>query len=230
MAGYANKGVHGDLRSARRCGVLASDPNRQAYLHEMFHGAQTVNGSLDMIGSGKLSIEDSIEGNMLIEAAAVGYTFTVYKEMSKTVPGAYNDFTATGFSFGMRDWFDDAYSKAMKDNAGLSAQAQEAKALQAGGKAVVEALLDGKNSTWAFDYAVSSAYNNARRYALLDRNDPSYMALRADLYRKAGAVSPQVNITPDDLGVSPDARTTTSLIIWRKRASGSASAASKSSA
>lgn len=158
------------------------------YTHEMFHAGQYVNGALAWLDAAQLTQEDSLQGNMLIEASAVGYSFVVYKEMSKTDPAAYEDFTATWYSFGMRARFDAAYARALPSG--------EEKALEAGGKAVVEGLLSGENQKWAQGYTERSLkiLRNSDANARLREG---YAADRAEAYRAAGEVSPTMNLTPD---------------------------------
>ena len=185
---------------ANKIRVLKSETNGQAYIHEMFHGAQQANGSGDMPGTETMRMEDSIEGNMLIEATAVGYSFAAYKEMSKTDPQAYEDFANSGYAFGMKEYFEKAYGEAFEKLTALAPALREKKALEAGGKAVVKALLEGRDSYWTSTYA-NYAIENAPTYGGLsvERNDPAYARTRRDLYLKAGAISPGFNLTPDDL-------------------------------
>lgn len=161
----------------------------RAYTHEMFHANQHINGALKMLGSPRLAIEDNMAGNMLVEASAVGYSFIVYKEMDKTEPGVYADFTSTWYSFDMKPHFDAAYAKAQPLG--------EEKALEAGGKAVVEALLNGANEDWSLTYAVRSAQNSAQSTMPEVRQSAGYGEARTDYFRKAGEISPGINITPD---------------------------------
>jgi hypothetical protein len=161
----------------------------RAYTHEMFHAGQHINGALAQLGSPNLAIEDNMAGNMLVEASAVGYSFIVYKEMDKTEPGAYADFASTWYSFKMQPHFDAAYAKALPQG--------EEKALEAGGKAVVEALLSGANEDWSTTYAVRSAQNSWQSTLPQVRLREGYAAERTDYFRKAGSVSPNINITPD---------------------------------
>lgn len=180
-----------------RVRLESADP--RAYTHEVFHAEQYLNGTFNKLGTRAFSIEDNIAGNMLVEASAVGYSFVAYKEMSKTDPAAYKNFADSWYSFGMRDYFDKAYDSAYAAGNNLSPELREKKALEAGGKAVVEGLMTGANKKWAFNYAVNSAYNNVGSGGPEARERLGYDADRADFYRKAGAISPDINITPDKL-------------------------------
>ena len=208
---FDRDGVRGDF-TGTKLRVLEDDPDERAYVHEMFHAAQQANGSLNLIGSGKFSVDDEIAGNMLMEASAVGYSFAAYKEMSKTDPDAYENFANSAYAFEMRGYFDAAYDDAEAKYAGLPANDREAKALEAGGRAVVDALLQGANKTWSFNYAVTSAYNNARAAIIPDRNEPHYAAARDRMYFNAGAVSPKINLTPRALLASNTADNVTTYL------------------
>jgi hypothetical protein len=174
-----------------------ADP--RAYTHEVFHAEQYLNGTFNRMGTHAFTIEDNIAGNMLVEASAVGYSFVAYKEMSKTDSAAYTNFTDSWYSFGMRPYFDSAYDNALATNSNLPPEMREKKALEAGGKAVVEGLMNGANKKWAFNYAVNSAQNNLGSGGPEARERQGYDAERTDFYRKAGAISNDINITPDKL-------------------------------
>ncbi|MEZ0262182.1 MAG: hypothetical protein ACAH80_14335 [Alphaproteobacteria bacterium] len=169
--------------------MRSGEVDARAYTHEMFHAGQHINGALKLLGSPSLAIEDNMAGNMLVEASAVGYSFMVYKEMDKVEPGAYANFTKTWYSFDMKPHFDAAYAKALPRG--------EEKALEAGGKAVVEALLRGVNEDWSHTYAVRSAENSYQSTLPEVRQNAGYSEARTEYFRQAGKVSPTVNITPD---------------------------------
>lgn len=172
-----------------RLRMRRGEVDARAYTHEMFHANQHINGALRLLGSSNLAIEDNMAGNMLVEASAVGYSFIVYKEMDKTQPGAYTDFASTWYSFGMRAHFDAAYARALPQG--------EERALEAGGKAVVEALLSGVNESWSVTYATHAAQNSSQSTMPEVRQNAGYSEARTEYFRQAGQISPTMNITPD---------------------------------
>lgn len=234
-------------------------PNIEILVHEAFHAHQATHGVFEFFEKPVLTLEDIIVHNLVVEAAAVAYSFVVLKELetlrSKNpewfageypteeelaaaaiaaaqddtsedevdidlgdlptdeeleaaaaaseadedldpymwVPEGYPRFIDSPVSFEMKDVFEEAY------NAVLTASGDETRALEAGGKAVVKGLLEGHSPEWRMFYASSSAYKASVYGSPESKQEPGYEDRRRDMLKKACAISPEINLTPDFL-------------------------------
>lgn len=91
---------------------------------------------------------------------------------------------------------------------GANAETREAKALEAGGKAVVRHLLEGKDSAWKNAYAQMTVFNinNNLQFFKNDgrENKPGYEGRRSAIYLNEGYIGPKINFIPDEY-LGPDA-------------------------
>ncbi len=169
-------------------------------LHENFHAWQdiTLSGSPDKYA---LTVKDAAVLSFLREAVAVAYEMAAAREAEnlglKTVetvfaiPSNHPENLAA---------FDAAYDAALGKGAG------EAQALEAGGKAVVRRLLAGQDAAWVSAYIEHIAATIKDNIHILRRNGQGegYEATRRSVYGNQGAVSPEINFTPDEY-LGPDA-------------------------
>ncbi|MCE9508135.1 MAG: hypothetical protein K8R48_07475 [Alphaproteobacteria bacterium] len=178
--------------------------------HEYFHAAQDVNnGNTDMFD---LTMKDAAIASLLEEASAVAYVLAAQQEAANRGLEFFMNserFHASDEQENI-DAFHDAYTAAWEKNAGLVAQAREAKSLEAGGQAVVRRLMDGEDLEWRIfyaDQAISNINNNSRAFRDDGREfDPDYKDTRYLAYSKLGLVSPQINFIPGEyLGAEADA-------------------------
>ena len=191
---------------------------------EYFHAAQDVNdGDVD---EPVLTMKDAVVAALLVEASAVAYQLAARQEAEnhnvklfdtktivKVAPGGETVTYSTKYTSDnpeTRIAFYDAYIAAWKKNAGADAQSREAKSLEAGGKAVVRHLLDGKDAQWKEAYMQQTILNMIKMDAAVFLDDgreskPGYKDRRSDFYTKQGGVLPQINFIPEEyLGADAD--------------------------
>lgn len=181
--------------------------------HEYFHAYQAkTEGEMDMF---QLTVKDAAVANFLTEASAVAYEIATRKEAEKLglqfratpryqetqADGSTVTYFITSPSTNPENLkaFDAAYDAALKQYAGLDAQAREAKALEAGGKAVVARLLDAQDDQWRSTYAQVAIINiNNNLHAFReDGSSAGYAAKRTDVFTRQGKVGTTLNFIPD---------------------------------
>ena len=217
------KGEAADGHYKDKTARIVSGAGAAMAFHEYFHAAQDVNdGNLN---ASVLGMKDAAISNMLLEAAAVAYELAARYEAEKhnlkfvgpeAVVKDVSGVTTVGSTVSAADnsetigAFQAAYDAAWKANAHLDAQTCEAKALEAGGKAVVRHLLDGKNEQWKTKYVEVATLNINNNLSLFSNDGrelkPEYKNTRDDFYAKQGVVSLQINFIPEEyLGAEADA-------------------------
>lgn len=176
--------------------------------HEYFHAYQDVmeqgNG---MFG---LTVKDAAIANFLTEASAVAYEIASRKEaeklglqfratpvyQEKQADGSTMTYTITAPSTNPENLkvFDAAYNAALQQNLG------EAKALEAGGKAVVRRLLDAQDDQWRSTYAQVAIINiNNNLHAFReDGSSAGYDAKRVGVFQRQGKLGTALNFIPDE--------------------------------
>lgn len=198
---YLNRQV----RVARGSGTSTS-------MHEYFHAWQDLTNSKYSIYN--LEMKDAIVGSLLEEANAVAYELASAREASNHgVPYAEaetytqrvggNVITIYQISASTNPdnikAFNDAYDAAWAANEGADAATREAKALSAGGQAVVTRLMQGKDERWKNAYVERTVehINNNLDVFRAQSNDPGYAAKRAAVFEGFGRVSDKMNFTPE---------------------------------
>jgi hypothetical protein len=184
--------------------------------HEYFHAYQ------DMTEQGRgmfdLSVKDAAIANFLTEASAVAYEIASRKEAEKlglqfratplyqeTRPdGTIRTYTITAPATNPENLkvFDAAY------NAALAQNLSEAKALEAGGKAVVRRFLDAQDDQWHSTYAQVAIINiNNNLHAFTeDGTSAGYEAKRVGVFQRQGKLGTALNFIPDEF-TGPQANT-----------------------
>lgn len=175
--------------------------------HEAFHAAQDVrDGDNDMF---TLTQRDAVVANLLTEAAAVAYELAAQKEAANRGISFHTRDSSVGGASDKKinkDAFEKAYNKSWSANASLPAEEREAKALEAGGQAVVRFLLAGGDSSWSQAYVnlvVSNINNNLGAFTANERS-ARYPAQRDKVFSKQGDVLPKINFIPAEY-LGPDA-------------------------
>lgn len=193
------------IRVARGAGVNTS-------MHEYFHAWQDLTNPKYSIYN--LEMKDAVIGSLLQEANAVAFELASAREAANHgVPYAAAEtytqrvgtsvitFTETSASTNPDNIkaFNDAYDAAWAANEGADASTREAKALSAGGKAVVTRLMQGKDERWKNAYVERTIthINNNIGVFRAQANDPGYAAKRAEVFEGMGRVSDKLNFTPD---------------------------------
>ncbi len=176
--------------------------------HEYFHAYQDV--TEDGKGMFSLTVKDAAIANFLTEASAVAYEIASRKEaeklglqfratpvyQEKEANGSVTTYTITAPSTNPENLkaFDAAYNAALAQNLG------EAKALEAGGKAVVRRLLDAKDDQWRSTYAQVAIINiNNNLHAFQDDGTSAgYSQKRVDVFMRQGKLGTALNFIPDE--------------------------------
>lgn len=176
--------------------------------HEYYHAYQDV--SEPGRGMFDLTVKDAAIANFLTEASAVAYEIASRKEAEKlgmqfrTTPvyrekapdGSFATYTITSPSTNPENLkvFDVAYNAALQQNLG------EAKALEAGGKAVVRRLLDAQDDQWRATYAQLAIINiNNNLHAFReDGTSAGYEAKRIGVFQRQGKLGTALNFIPDE--------------------------------
>jgi hypothetical protein len=163
-------------------------------LHESFHAGQYARGAMGYVAGGyTLMLHDNIATDLLLEATAAAYPFITAKEAEQM--GLEHPDPAIPLTDAprVRALFDDAYRGALDATGAMD------KALEAGGKAVVRALLEGRESRW-INFYLAQAFDNTRRYpAAHHGGGVEYLSKRLEIFSNAGRVSERISITPDEL-------------------------------
>lgn len=173
--------------------VLGAD--FESVAHESYHAYQDTLGGIVATDAG-LHPRDMAMSLLLTEASAVGYTLMLMREIGYTQPEVYAAFIADSKNgFGMGQRFDTAYNTAYAANEGMEENARRSLALQAGGTAVVDALVTGAVRGWSAPYASNAARMAQLGDANADTSRRQYRETRDELFRRAGTVS-GMNIIP----------------------------------
>ena len=179
--------------------VTKRDTGIATFSHENFHADQDMRGVFDTTYGNTLTRDDYITESMLIEACAEAYAYTTYKEARIFGPDAHASFQMAYTDFDMDGIFDRAFNDAWKKYSNADEKIRKEKSLEAGGKAIVRAFLNGKSAMWSGSYSYNSI--DSARYFASNKNalNPGYEAFRRQLFYKTGEISPQINIVPDGL-------------------------------
>lgn len=164
--------------------------------HEAFHAKQHLTGGFTGVASNSLLTNgDRATGLQLIEATAAAYSMVVIKEISLDDPGYAHNIRTN--NYGMTRTFNTAFDASYAANANRPETERRQLALQAGGQAVVRALMNGQSSEWkslyrpeASRYLGLASYTGAR--------NAEYTAERDRLYARIGQVAPNVQLIPSE--------------------------------
>lgn len=172
-------------------------------IHEYFHALQYLRDKQDDVQS-KLTLKDFAVATALREATSVGYSLMVEQEarnrgltLSTATHGdTYQDAHSNE---GNRAVFSRAYTAAYTENPALAPQDREAAALQAGGQAVVKALMLGDDADWLRGYSYVVVNNMNANTRILSANTDTvsgYKEMRNSAFANVGKVSDKLNIIP----------------------------------
>ncbi len=194
-----NSGISGQY-SNKRLRIMRG-MGSQTTFHEIFHARQDLNDSANL--GAKMTMRDAAVANALTEATAVAYGLMAERE-AKNLGLALTDNTDTSRigaddNEGTRAVFEAAYQSAFSANAALAADAREAKALEAGGRAVVRTLMLGDDDQWLRAYSQLVALNldvNKHIYSRNSGGEAGYAQTRQRMFETQGAVSAGINIIP----------------------------------
>ena len=200
---------------------IASNSSGLTSIHEYFHAMQGMNGGND--GFYRLTMRDAVIDTLLQEASAVAYEMAARHEAEsrglsfhrspavreERPDGSVIIWTRQKTSTDEANVaaFREAYDSSWKQNASADAETREAKALEAGGKAVVRRLLLGRHNRWNVTYTALATEKVSGNSHIFSRNNgtaPDYAARRDEAFRKMGAVSPKINFIPEEY-LGPDA-------------------------
>jgi hypothetical protein len=194
-----NSGTSGEY-SNKRLNIMRGVSSETAF-HELFHARQDLNDA-EQLGA-KMTMRDAAISNALQEATAVAYSLMAEHEAQKHgIAVAKNSDTnrvGAADKDGTRAVFNKTYKTAFAENAALAADAREAKALEAAGRAVVRALMLGDDDDWLRSYAqlvVANLNNNRGIYSRNTGNEEGYAQTRDSVFEKQGSVSADINIIP----------------------------------
>lgn len=193
-----NSGASGQY-SNKRLRIMRGMGSQTSF-HEIFHARQDLNE--DGLNE-KMTLRDAAVANALTEATAVAYGLMAERE-AKNLGLTLTDNTDTrrigaDDHEGTRAVFDAAYQTAFAEHTGLAASAREAKALEAGGRAVVRTLMLGDDDNWLRAYSQLVVHNLGVNQHIYGRNTGSeagYAQTRKNLFESQGAVSATINIIP----------------------------------
>jgi hypothetical protein len=153
------------------------------------------------------------------EAANHGIAFPEAREFVETKPDGttvtyFRTFVST--SKPAKAVFNAAYDRAWKLNAKLDPQKREAKALEAGGRAIVSRLMHGREPEWTGHYVRQTEQNiadNAKNDVFLHSGrGAAYARQRAKVFLNEGFVSPDINFVPPEyLGPAAEAQAAAAL-------------------
>ena len=209
-----NSGTSGEY-SNKRLRIMRG-LGSQTTFHEIFHARQDLND--DGLGE-KMTIRDAAVANALTEATAVAYGLMAERE-AKNLGITLTENTDTrrvgaDDNEGTLAVFEQAYQSAFAEHAALSASEREAKALEAGGRAVVRTLMLGDDDHWLRAYSQLVVHNlsvNQRIYGRNTGTEAGYADTRKRLFESQGAISPSINIIPREfLGADAERHLTRSF-------------------
>lgn len=194
--------------------MMSSNAGTTVTFHESFHAKQDVNNGLAY--AYMMTSKDAAIAMFLSEATAVAYELAARREAENNGQH-FNDnhsflSAMNPFSNNVRYRSDDpenraafnnAYKNSWRENASMDARTREAKALEAGGKAVVLRLMEGRDQAWSRTYVALTIFNinNNRDFFTNDGRErlEDYRFLRNTVYTNHGNVSSDINFTPDVL-------------------------------
>ena len=179
----------------RRLIVARSNVAPSTVAHEAFHARQHITGGFNGVGSNRtLTAGDRATGMLLIEATAAAYSLVVIKEMSFTDPTYARRHLGT-HDYGMMRTFNTAFDASYAANATRPETERRRIALEAGGQAVVRALMNGQSSEWRTLYRPE-----AQRFLTLPSNtgtrNAEYTAVRDREYARIGQVAAGLQLVP----------------------------------
>lgn len=178
----------------RRLIVARTNVAPTTVAHEVFHAHQHINGGFTGVGSNRLlSAGDRATGLLMIEATAAAYGMMMIKEASLDDPSYARNIRT--HDYGMTRTFNTAFDASYAAHADKPEAERRRLALQAGGQAVVRALMNGQSSEWKDLYRPE-----AQRYLGLPsfsgQRSAEYSAERDRLYARIGQVAPNVQLIP----------------------------------
>lgn len=181
--------------------VVSSHASTTVTLHEYFHASQNIDKA--SLRTYSLTQKDAMISVLLTEAAAIAYELAARQESENhrlqfrdTNYRTYSDHEEN------KSAFRSAYNQAWSQHPELDTRTREAKALEAGGKAVVRRLLAGKSATWKETYQSLTVKHISKNLHAF-KNDaakitPQYTELRNEVYARTGHVSSEINFIPDE--------------------------------
>ena len=183
------------MASQNRLFVPVLGADFESVAHEAYHAYQDTVGGI-VSHEAPLHPRDMAMALLLTEASAVGYTLMLMREVGYSDPAAYSAFIANNRnSFGMGPRFDAAYNASYDANATMEETARRKLALQAGGTAVVDALLSAAEMGWSRPYATNAARAAQNGDFGVDTSRRQYRETRDELFRRAGSLG-DINIIP----------------------------------
>lgn len=178
----------------RRLIVARNNVAPTTVAHEVFHAHQHLTGGFTGAGSNRLlTAGDRATALLLIEATAAAYAMTVIKEAGLNDPSYARNIRT--HDYGMTRTFNTAFDQSYGANADKPETERRRLALQAGGQAVVRALMNGQSSEWKSMYRGEAAkylgfpsYSGAR--------GTEYGVERDRQYARIGQVAPGLQLVP----------------------------------
>lgn len=183
----------------RRLMVPAKGADLSSVAHESFHAYQATLSSA--MGGAPLAPRDKAMALLIAEAAAVGYTYMVTRESAFDNPADWNAYTKAGGDYGMNDVFNAAFDSSYNGLLPLPDETLRRRfALEAGGRAVVDALLNKAYPAWSEGYAFRALTMARNGDDSIDATTRSYYKTRDELFRRAAMVAPDILLLPPRLG------------------------------
>ncbi len=180
----------------RRLIVARRDVAPSTVAHEVFHAHQHLSGGFTSAGSNRLlTAGDRATALLLIESTAAAYAMVVIKEAGLNDPSYARNIRT--HDYGMTRTFNTAFDASYAANADKPEAERRREALQAGGQAVVRALMNGQSSEWKSMYRSEAArYLGLSSYS--GERGSEYRAERDRLYAKIGNVSAGLQLVPPE--------------------------------
>lgn len=184
------------MASQNRLFVPVLGADFESVAHESYHAYQDTVGGIAS-SDAQLHPRDMAMSVLLTEASAVGYTLMLMREIGYSEPDAYTTFIAGGKNnaFGMGARFDAAYNASYNANSTMEETARRKIALQAGGTAVVDALLSAQELGWSRPYAMNATRAAQNGDLSVDTTRRQYREMRDEQFRRAGSLG-DINIIP----------------------------------
>jgi|GEM_PF-1275032 len=182
-------------RDVRRIVVPEKGATSAIVAHEVFHFLQDRAGAYAGVEEdSKLTPRDGAVSLLLIEATAVAYALVVSKEAALETPGTRRKLPNPN---GMARTFDRAFTATYANAAHRPEGERRLAALQAGGRAVVSALMAGQSGSWRRFYR-----EQARIHLLFapgnDGRGEAYGPLRDGIYARIGRVTEGLDLLPSE--------------------------------
>lgn len=179
----------------RRLIVATRNVAPSTVAHEAFHARQHITGGFNGVGSNRtLTAGDRATGMLLIEATAAAYSLVVIKEMSFTDPTYARRHLGT-HDYGMLRTFNTAFDASYNANATRPEAERRRAALEAGGQAVVRALMNAQSSEWRSLYR-SEAQRFLDLPSFSGARSAEYTTVRDREYARIGQVAPNLQLVP----------------------------------